>query len=75
MVSVHLSTGNFQVILLESNLIPKTVPVVEGSKAFSKEGQGGANSTFNFLQTFLYVFENDSAIFDDAGATTGTSSS
>ena len=52
-VSVHLSSGNFQDMSEESNRIPKTVPVVEASKAFSRDGQGGASSTFNFLQTLL----------------------
>ena len=52
MVSFRLSSGSFHVIVVKSNQIPKTVPTVEASKAFSKEGQLGANSTFNFWQIF-----------------------
>ena len=40
-----------------------------------RSGQGGASSKFNFLHTLLYVDENDSSKFVDAGATVGTSSS
>ena len=75
MVSDHLSSGNFQDISEESKRIPKTVPKVEDSKALSWDGQGGANSTFNFLHTLLYVDENDSTKFVDSGATVGTLSS
>ena len=52
-VSCLLSSGSFQDKFDESNQIPSTVPQVDASKAFSKEGQGGASSTFSFLQIFL----------------------
>ena len=55
--------------------IPRTVPLVDGPKAFSLLGHGSARGMFKVLQSEAYFTENCLAKSVLEGDTTGTSSS